>query len=174
MFRKTCVACLAVLLVGCNGTLTTHPEMDSEKASGYEGVRFFPLAVMQTTWENTTIRDGTKVVATMWGTGDKRCSAESYVTESIDVDPTHPMILNYRHGILETYEFSVTLSEKGNLTSVNAKSTPDQGKTIDNISDAAQNFAGLAGGGAGGKGPAIVPPCTDDPKAIRMEPSKKG
>ena len=157
---------LVAVLCGCNGTLGVHPETGDEMTKGYEGVRFFPLYKMQTTWQNTTIRDGTKVLASMWGTGSAHCVPTPYTTVSIDVDPDSPMIVKYTPGLLETYEFSTSTSERGNLTAVGVQSTPDQGKTISNLSDATKNFGTLAAGGGGGR-PGVEPrPCTDDAKAI--------
>ena len=89
MFRKKYLAGLWCCWPVVAERLTIHPETESEKVSGYEGVPFFPFAVMQTTWKNITIRDGTKVVATMWGMGNKRCSAE-FLRDGIDRRRSHP------------------------------------------------------------------------------------
>jgi hypothetical protein len=75
-------------------------------------------------------------------------------------DWDHPYILHYDHGILETYTFGATLTSDGILTNINAQSTPDQGKTIANLTSAASSAAGIARLAPPAK---AVPNCTTTP-----------
>jgi hypothetical protein len=59
-------------------------------------------------------------------------------------DSEHPYRLHYDHGFLETYTFGATLTSDGILTVINTVSTPDQGKTVQNIASAAASGATIA------------------------------
>lgn len=63
-------------------------------------------------------------------------------------DQSHPLLVSYRHGILEGYLFGVTMNADGVITGVNNTSNPDQGKTIANLADAALSTAKIAAGPA--------------------------
>lgn len=80
-------------------------------------------------------------------------------------DWDHPYILHYEHGILETYTFGATLTSDGILTNINAQSTPDQGKTIANLTSAASSAAGIA---RQAPSPA-APDCTTTPLFVGYE-----
>jgi hypothetical protein len=58
-------------------------------------------------------------------------------------DFQHPYRLRYEHGFLEAYTFSANLSSDGILTSINTVSTPDQGKTLQNLTSAASTAAAI-------------------------------
>jgi len=88
------------------------------------------------------------------------------------VDYNHPFAVAYEHGLLESYTFAVTLNSDGVLLSVNTQSTPDQGKTLGNLTTAASTAAGIMAKGlevtppGGKKQPSvstILPPCTTTP-----------
>jgi hypothetical protein len=64
-------------------------------------------------------------------------------------DWQHPYRLHYEHGLLETYTFGATLTSDGILTAINTQSTPDQGKTFQNLASAASSAAGI---------PRVAPP----------------
>ncbi len=57
-------------------------------------------------------------------------------------DDQHPYRLHYEHGLLEAYTFGATLSSDGILTAINTVSTPEQGKTLQNLASAAASAAG--------------------------------
>jgi hypothetical protein len=59
-------------------------------------------------------------------------------------DWDHPYRLHYEHGILEGYTFGATMTADGILTVVNSTSTPDQGKTFQNLASAAASGAAAA------------------------------
>ncbi len=48
-------------------------------------------------------------------------------------DAEHPYRLYYKHGLLEACTFGATLMSDGILTAVNTVSTPEQGKTLQNL-----------------------------------------
>ena len=80
-------------------------------------------------------------------------------------DYDHPYAIRYSHGVLESYKFGITLNPDGVLTSVNDQSTPDQGKTLDNIVTAATGALGAVGkvapvGGRVGAKEREKPKCT--------------
>jgi hypothetical protein len=80
---------------------------------------------------------------------------------AIHPDYAHPQLLQYEHGLLESYKLSAEL-DSGLLKSVNVESTPDQGKTISNLASAVKDVAAIAAAGG-------VPPCNDGPALIRLE-----
>ena len=79
-------------------------------------------------------------------------------------DFQHPYRLHYEHGFLEAYTFSANLSSDGILTAINTVSTPDQGKTLQNLTSAASTAAAIpkALGTAN-------PPCTVTQVFVRYE-----
>ena len=79
-------------------------------------------------------------------------------------DTQHPYRLHYEHGLLEAYTFGATLTSDGILTTVNTASTPDQGKTLQNLAGAASTAAGLAMRLEQGK-----PDCTVTPVFVGYE-----
>ena len=108
---------------------------------------------------NTAVIDSTgSVVATR----DKSVGAECYPAKVQKIatypDYAKPYYLVYDSGILEKYDFSVTL-ENGVLTSVNTKSEPDRGETLKNLVAAAKDAATLAAAVT----PPGIPPCTSLP-----------
>jgi len=58
-------------------------------------------------------------------------------------DANHPYLLHYKHGLFEAYSFSATLNSDGILTAINTQSTPDQGKTLQNLAGAASTAGNL-------------------------------
>jgi hypothetical protein len=56
-------------------------------------------------------------------------------------DWEHPYRLHYHHGFLESYTFAATLTSDGILIGINTVSTPDQGKTFQNLASAASSGA---------------------------------
>ena len=85
---------------------------------------------------------------TQYDPGDKKpfssdCATPSFLVRKVDTiaDTDHPIQLKYTPGLLEASEFGATLNGDGVLLEVNNKSTPDQGKTIENLTSAAANVA---------------------------------
>ena len=80
-------------------------------------------------------------------------------------DFQHPYRLHYEHGFLEAYTFSANLSSDGILTAINTVSTPDQGKTLQNLTSAASTAAAIPKEALG----PVNPPCTVTPVFVRYE-----
>ncbi len=137
-------ACL--LLAGCQGSLTTHPAAGPEITGTYEGVKFYPTSLVRETSETTVvIKDGRIVAAS---SKDKDYDTTTYchpvttVRFIVAADFSHPLIMKFKPGLLEAYTFNPTLSD-GMLTGLNSVSTPDAGKTFNNI---ATGIGSLVGG----------------------------
>jgi hypothetical protein len=56
-------------------------------------------------------------------------------------DAEHPYRLHYHHGFLESYTFGATLNNDGVLVGINSTSTPDQGKTFQNVASGVASIA---------------------------------
>jgi hypothetical protein len=83
-------------------------------------------------------------------------------------DYEHPYRIWYEHGILETNQFGVQLSNSV-LTGINSQSTADQGKTLANLADAALSFAKVAGAAVAPPPSPTAPNCNGVPTFIRFE-----
>ena len=91
------------------------------------------------------------------------------------MDYEHPVQIWYEPGLLEANKFSVQLNNSM-YTAVNSESTPDQGKTLLNLSEAAGNLAKIAAL-APAKFPSKPaapgterPDCNAAPSFVRYEP----
>jgi len=160
---------VAFTATGCSGTLKTHPATAGELASGYEGVLFYPVRVMETRTKTTTRVENGRVTGTETGIGDAHCEPIVSSKLSVDADFSRPMIVNYNHGTLESFTFAVTLSD-GKLVSINTVSTPDQGKTLASLATGAQGILTAAGGGKPEEKPKGLAPCTDGSALLSYRP----
>jgi len=153
-------------LSGCNGEIRTKlwkpADLQNEvaKEDGIKGVfGYYPKTVIEVS-EFTQVldKDGKFVTSDC-----ERVESLKIVTVT---DYDHPYQIYYRAGLLEANKFGVQLSS-GVFTAINSESTPDQGKTLANIADAAASFAKVAGAAAvapqGGK-------CNGVPSFKRYEP----
>jgi hypothetical protein len=128
-----------VMQYGCSGQLYT---VDATGKS--PGVRVYsPVLVIEESVNTVRIDDTGKVVATLDGRVGARCHPTALQKIATYPDYTKPYHLVYDSGILEKYDFSVTL-ENGVLTSVNTKSEPDRGETLKNLVAAAKDAAEIA------------------------------
>lgn len=87
-------------------------------------------------------------------------------------DYDHPIEIWYNYGLLEANTFGVTLSNSV-FAGVNSASTPDQGKTIANLAEAASSLAKIPA--AAVPPGAVVKPkprqnCNGGPSFIRYDP----
>lgn len=85
-------------------------------------------------------------------------------------DWRHPWLLNYKSGLLEAHSFSMQMTSEGVLTSINSQSTPDQGKTFENVASGVTSLAGpgkLLGLRA--QRNEAVPDCTIGPQFVGYE-----
>jgi len=86
-------------------------------------------------------------------------------------DWRHPWLLNYKSGLLEAHSFSMQMTKDGVLTSINSQSTPDQGKTFENVASGVTSLAG-PGKLLGLRAPrneAALPDCTIAPQFVGYE-----
>jgi hypothetical protein len=151
---------ILVLGYGCSGNLYTIDDPVNKDSVKLPGIRVYtPVLVIEESVNTAVIDDTGKVVATR----DKSVGAECYPTKVQKIatypDYTRPYYLVYDSGVLEKYDFAVTL-EKGVLTSVNMKSDPDRGETLKNLVAAAKDAATIAAAVAP---PAGIAPCTSLP-----------
>jgi hypothetical protein len=86
-------------------------------------------------------------------------------------DLNHVWRLHYDPGLLEAHTFGVTMDNTGVLVSINAESTPDQGKTVATLVGAAASAKSALGVTLNGPvvPAATLPPCTEAPSLVRYE-----
>lgn len=86
-------------------------------------------------------------------------------------DWRHPWLLNYKSGLLEAHSFSMQMTNEGVLTSINSQSTPDQGKTFENVASGVTSLAGAPGKllGLTARRTETVPDCTIGPQFVGYE-----
>jgi len=151
-----------------NPTVTTDIANGASLDAGYHGLLVYlptqVLEVDQFTQVQKLAPDGKTVLLS----GD--CTVQPTQKVVTVVDRTHPYLLQYRHGLLETYTFAATLTSDGALASINTQSTPDQGKTLANLSSAAATAGGITKLEAT---PGRKPPCTQTPSFVRYDPLPK-
>ena len=182
--QRLIVPLLAALAVaGCSGeivmspldqatlgspTVTSNIANASSLDAGYHGLLvYLPTQVLEVdefTQVQKTAADGKTILLS----GDcDHVTTQKVVTV---VDRTRPYLLQYHHGFLETYTFAATLTSDGALASINTQSTPDQGKTLANLSSAASTAGGIAKLEAT---PGPKSPCTQTPNFVRYDPLPK-
>lgn len=177
-----------LFLAGCSGNIVLAPLSPTTMGSvpaiedlnsnagraaltkGYKGLLVYlpvqRIEVDRFTQIQVVASDGKTLVlsAADCDASDARSLTKKEVT---DPDRTRPYLLQYHHGLLESYTFGATLSPDGTLLSINTSSAPDQGKTLANLTSAASSAAAigakLVGGGS-------KPPCTQTPSFDRYEP----
>jgi len=175
---RTVIAGVALLaLGGCNGNILLTPldpatmgnvpavhDLRTQTPDGYKGlIVYLPTQVKEVDQfiQVQTMPDGKTVVLS----GD--CKPVETVKVVTVVDRSRPYLLQYHHGLLETYTFAATLTSDGALASVNTSSTPDQGKTLANLTSAASSAAGIEKLFTTS---AATPLCTQTPVFVRYEP----
>lgn len=85
-------------------------------------------------------------------------------------DQDHPYEVWYRHGILEANQFSVQFNNSV-FTAINSQSTPDQGKTLSNLTSAATSLLGAAAKGITPPGaPVPQADCNAGPSFVQFKP----
>src|SRR5262245_40224145 len=127
---------------GCNGTIRMRawtPEalkIELAKPDGIRGVlAYYTKSVIEVnTLTQLVDKDGKPIG------GCKPIDIQRVVTVT---DYEHPYQVYYDYGLLETNTFAVQMTNNV-LSAVNSQSTPDQGKTLANLGDAAASFAKIA------------------------------
>ena len=146
MIKQAAAIALATALAGCSGTVKMTPLPPGTLASDYEAgtdeagiivYRAMPIVEVDE-FTQATVPDTSKAGATLV-TGDCDPVLSRKVVTIADTE--HPYRLHYDHGLLETYTFGATLNGDGILVGINTQSTPDQGKTIQNLTSAAASGA---------------------------------
>jgi hypothetical protein len=86
-------------------------------------------------------------------------------------DPNHVWRLHYDPGVLEAHTFGATMDVSGVLLSINAQSTPDQGKTAAAVVGAVASAKTALGVTLNGPvaPAATLPPCTAAPSLVRYD-----
>jgi hypothetical protein len=86
-------------------------------------------------------------------------------------DLNHVWRLHYDPGLLEAHTFGATMDANGVLLSINATSTPDQGKTAATLVGAAASAKSALGVTLNGPvtPAATLPACTEAPSLVRYE-----
>jgi hypothetical protein len=168
---RACLLIVAIILSGCVGEVVTRPIAPQEVTTvgndlhGVVGYRAMQVVEVSTLTQFSA--DGKTFT-----TNCVKAESKKIVTVP---DQKHPLLVTYKHGILEGYVFGVTMNGDGVITGINSTSNPDQGKTISNLADAALNGAKIAGGGgpAGGAAPLAKSsqvPCNSTPTFDRYDP----
>ena len=141
-FKRMATALAALVTASCTGTvemtplppdkLETHYEAGTSEA-GIIVYRAMPIVEVDA-FVQANIPDPSKAGATILTSDCDRVLTRKIVTVA---DTAHPYRLHYEHGFLEAYSFGATLNGDGILTAINTQSTPDQGKTLQNLTSAA-------------------------------------
>jgi hypothetical protein len=168
----TLVAC--TILTACSGTVVMTPAPPDQLKADYEQGRERPGIIVyravpivevdkfsQVNLANPSKPDGPPLLS-------GACN-EKLVRKIITIaDTRHPYRLRYDHGLLEAYTFGATLTGDGVLASINSQSTPDQGRTLQNLASAAATAGGpfrLLSAGPG----TTRPDCTITPVFVGYE-----
>lgn len=170
-YRLPLIMLLVTMTAACTGSVTMSPLGPTEITSGYEakkdvqGIIVYRAIPMVEVDRFTQINvPNPKKPDTLILTG--RC-AKVLTRKIVSIaDARHPYRLHYDHGFLETYTFGATLTGDGILTAINTQSTPDQGKSLQNIAAAAVSAAGVIKAFDGGE---PLPDCTVTPEFVGYE-----
>jgi hypothetical protein len=153
------------LLVGCNGEIHSKlwtPDALREAMSGKDGIKgvigYFPRSLIETDEFTQVVDKDGKFV-----TSD--CNRVAIQKVTAVADEVHPIQTWYEPGLLEANQFGVQWAA-GIYTAVNSQSSPDQGKTLANLSSAAANFAKL--------GAAAAPPFIQTTPIVPGKPNCNG
>lgn len=160
--------CLSV--AACTGHVVSTPiapESLSATGSTIDGIVVYrPMQVVQVDQLTQFSSDG-KVFTTS-------CTID-FIRKIVSIpNQQHPLVLQYRAGLLETHQFGVNINSDGVLTGVDSQGTPDQGKTLSNLADAALSASKVAAAAAvvPTRPPASVvqPRCNSTPSFLRYDP----
>jgi len=149
-----------VLLAGCSGQVLMTPLSPTEIAANYQNKVDTKGIIVYRPRQLVEVDEFTQINIPAAGGAPATVSSActpALVRKLVTVaDWDHPYRLHYEHGILETYTFGATVTSDGILTVINSQSTPDQGKTLQNLASVATSAAALARAEA----PPGSPPCT--------------
>ena len=136
-------------------------------------MKFYPTGLVKEYSETTlVIKDGRIVASSLPSHTVASCTPVRSARLIVASDFSHPLIIKFTPGLLEAYTFNPTLTD-GMLTGLNSVSTPDAGKTFNNI---VTGLGALSGGLAHaavvqpGKSQAGELACSDGSVATKREP----
>jgi hypothetical protein len=165
----------SLVIVSCNGEIRTRawtPNALQEALSTPDGVRgvigYYNKGVIE-------IDNLTQVVDKNGSFVSSDCNPVSVQKITTVTDYDHPMEIWYNYGLLEANSFGVTFSNSV-FAGINSVSTPDQGKTIANLAEAASSLAKKPAAAAPAPPPGgVVKPkprqnCNGGPSFIRYDP----
>jgi len=164
----TALTLAGLIMAACTGTIAMSPldptiiKADYAKNTDVEGIivyRAIPRVQVEKFIQVNLPPAGTGLPPTL----SDNC--DHVVTRKIVsiADWEHPYRLHYKRAFLEAYTFAATLNGDGVLLSINTVSTPDQGKTFQNLASAASTAAAIAARDA------LKPPCTITPVFVGYE-----
>ncbi len=141
---------LGLVTTACSGTVVMSPLDPADIEKNYEqkadmiGIvvyRAIPLVEVDRFIQvNVPAKSGQPNGPTMLSSACNPILTRKLVSVA---DSQHPYRLHYDHGFLESYTFGATLTNDGILTAINTVSTPDQGKTLQNLAGAAAAAGGI-------------------------------
>jgi hypothetical protein len=175
MWRSRDVLAVSLMaLTSCTGHVVMTPMMPEQIASGYTGNTDVDGIIVFRPQPMIEVDRLTQATLPMPGDSTKTqitdlCSPVLTRKLITLVDWQHPYRLHYEHGLLETYTFGATMTADGILTTINTQSTPDQGKTIQNLASAATSAASIVPKLVTGTPPKYLPPCTSTPQFVGYE-----
>jgi hypothetical protein len=170
---------LLILLSGCSGHVIMSPESAADLSSGkdIDGVlvtrsiqvievdQYTQIAVPQAKSSSSSTSSTDQSTSVMSG----ECQPAEMRKLVTVPDPNHLWRLHYDSGLLEAHTFGATMDSSGVLLSINAQSTPDQGKTVSAVAGVAVSAMTALGATPNGPVAAPLPPCTSGPSLVRFE-----
>jgi hypothetical protein len=163
-----------VLLSGCTGHIIMSPVQPADLDKDIDGVLVTrPIQVIEVD-QYTQFPDpapkssATFAASTVMSGACRPVEVRKLVTIP---DLNHVWRLHYDPGLLEAHTFGVTMDNTGVLLSINAQSTPDQGKTVATVVGAVASAKSALGVTLNGPvtSAATLPPCTEAPSLVRYE-----
>ena len=143
MLRTTALALVGVFMAACTGTIVMSPlgpdKINTQDINGIIVYRAIPRVEVDQFIQINVPVDPKQPNSPMVLSDD--CT-HFLIRKIVSIaDSEHPFELYYHHGWLEAYSFAATLNGDGILTSINTTSTPDQGKTFQNIASGVSSIA---------------------------------
>jgi hypothetical protein len=170
---------LLILLSGCTGHVIMSPvkSADLDNGKDIEGVLVTRSVQVIEVDQYTQISAPTSKSSST-DTANQAAPVMSGVCQPVETrklvtiaDPDHVWRLHYDPGLLEAHTFGATMDVSGVLLSINAQSTPDQGKTAAAVIGAVASAKSALGVTLNGPETpsAPLPPCTESPSLVRFE-----
>jgi hypothetical protein len=162
--KRVLFSFIGLLLAGCNGNIVTTSLDPSKLNTPGTTVTGVPAFLPSLFYETVELRELLDDKGKSIGTAPVQCSVVKKEKVVAKPDYAHPILVSYDPGILESYTFGIELNPDGTIKAVNNTSTPDQGKTVLNLTSAAANAAKIAAADKGQS--ANIPPCNGGESTI--------